>query len=62
MWKLSYGEGFVLKVDESHCCLPLTVSYSHESISKVIEVCEFYNFILWALSGFCHLQKVRGLR
>ena len=46
VWKLGHGEGFVLKVNESHLYLLLTVSFSHEFISKVIEVCEFYNFIL----------------
>ena len=43
--ELSNGECFLLKVSDSHF-LPLTVSSSLESISKVIQVHEFYNFML----------------
>ena len=47
VWKLGHGEGFVLKVNELHFYLLLTVSFSHEFMSKVIEVHDFYNFMLW---------------
>ena len=46
VWKLGHGEGFVLKVNESHFYLLLTVFFSHEFISKVIEVHDFYSFML----------------
>ena len=38
---------FVLKVNESHFYLPLRVSFSHEFISMVTEVHDFYSFMLW---------------
>ena len=44
--ELSNGECFLLKVSDSHFYLPLTVSSSLESISKVIQVHECYNFML----------------
>ena len=44
--KLSNGECFLLKASESHFYLPLAVSSSLESISKVIKVHEFYHFML----------------
>ena len=46
VWTLGHGKGFVLKVNELHFDLLLTVSFSHEFISKVIEVHDFYNFML----------------
>ena len=46
VWKLCHGEGFVLQMNDSHVCLPLTVSFSHEFISKVIEAHDFYSFML----------------
>ena len=46
VWKLGHGKGFVLKVNELHFYLLLTVSFSHEFMSKVIEVHDFYNFML----------------
>ena len=46
MVKLSHGDGFVLKVNESHFYLPLRVSFSHEFISMVTEVHDFYRFML----------------
>lgn len=59
MSKLGNVKGFVLKVNELHFYLPLTVYFSHEYIPKVIKVCEFYSYMLQTLSGFCHIQKVR---
>ena len=46
VWKLGLGEGVVLKVNELHFYLLLTVSFSHVFMSKVIEVHDFYNFML----------------
>ena len=59
MWRLSHGEGFVLKVDESHCCFPLTVSYSHESISKVIDL---WVLQLYSVSAKWVLSPIEGER
>lgn len=44
--KLSNAKCFVLKVNEVHFYLLLTVYFSREYISKVIKVCEFYNCML----------------
>ena len=41
----SWG-GFCIKMNESHFYLLLTVFFSHEFISKVIEVHDFYSFML----------------
>ena len=46
VWKLGHGEGFVLKLNESHFYFLLRVSFSHEFISMVIEVHDIYSFML----------------
>ena len=55
VWKLSQKEGFVLQMNDSHICLPLTVSFSHEFrfMTFTALCCEH--------SGFYQLQKVRAL-
>lgn len=44
--ELSNVKCFVLKVNELHFYSPLTVYFSREYTSKVIKVCEFYNYML----------------
>ena len=48
MLKLSRGEYFLLKVNESHFYLLFSSSFSHEYINiyQVTNVCDFYNYIL----------------
>lgn len=58
--ELSNVKCFVLKANELHFYLPLTVYVSHEYISNVINVWGFYNHILSTVSGFYHVQKFRN--
>lgn len=44
--KLRDVKCFVLKVNELHFYLPLAVYFGREYISKVIKVCESYNYML----------------